>query len=129
MPAVTLVFYQEADGDVPVRDWLAELRQSNPKAFAKCVVRLRRLASLGHELRRPEADYLRDGIYELRMREGRVQYRILYAFAGRELAVLSNSLTKEDIVPNGSIELAISRMNRFRRNPGRHSYFEDPLDG
>ena len=29
------------------------------------VVRIRRLAELGHELRRPEADLLRDDIHEL----------------------------------------------------------------
>jgi hypothetical protein len=35
-------------------------------------------------LRRPHADYLEDGIYELRWRNGTVQYRILYFFHGRE---------------------------------------------
>jgi DNA-binding XRE family transcriptional regulator len=52
--------------------------------YAKCAVRIRRLADLGHELRRPEADLLRDGICELRARLGTVNYRILYFFmAGR----------------------------------------------
>jgi hypothetical protein len=31
------------------------------KAQQKCLARLKRLEDLGHELRRPEADYLRDG--------------------------------------------------------------------
>jgi putative component of toxin-antitoxin plasmid stabilization module len=82
MPRTELVFFKEVDGTVPVRDWLLELRQRRPRAFAKCVARLDRLIELGFELRRPEADMLRDGIYELRAREGRVNYRILYFFHG-----------------------------------------------
>ena len=78
MPQTEVVLFKEADGTVPVRDWLLELKRRNRRAFAKCVVRIRRLAELGHELRRPEADLLRDGIYELRAREGRVNYRLLY---------------------------------------------------
>ena len=43
---------------------------------------IRWLALFGHELRRPKADFLRDGIYELRAREGRANYRVLYFFHG-----------------------------------------------
>jgi hypothetical protein len=39
-------------------------------------VRLQLLADLGHTLRRPAADYLRDGIHELRAKANRVQYRM-----------------------------------------------------
>ena len=46
----------------------------------KVVVRLDRLRELGHELRRPEADFLRDGIYELRTASRGVNYRVLYFF-------------------------------------------------
>lgn len=66
----------------------------NRRGFAKCIVRIQRLAQLGHELRRPEADLLRDEIYELRAKHGHVQYRILYFFHGRETAVLAHALTK-----------------------------------
>jgi hypothetical protein len=38
-----------------------------PKALDKCTVRIERPQEMGHELRRPEADFLRDGIYELRV--------------------------------------------------------------
>lgn len=62
MPATQVVFYKEVDGTVPVLEWLRTLRRENRRAFAKCVARIRRLAELGHELRRPEADLLRDAI-------------------------------------------------------------------
>jgi hypothetical protein len=42
------------------------LKKGERKAWAKCRERIRRLAELGYELRRPHADFLRDGIYELR---------------------------------------------------------------
>ncbi|MEH1871881.1 type II toxin-antitoxin system RelE/ParE family toxin [Nostoc sp.] len=41
---------------------------------------MEQLAEYGFELRRPAADLLRDGIYELRAKHVRVQYRILYFF-------------------------------------------------
>ena len=80
MPSTGVVFFREGDGTVPVLDWLKRLRRTNVKAFAKCLVRVERLAELGHDLRRPEADLLRDGIHELRARCGSVQYRLLYFF-------------------------------------------------
>lgn len=60
MPPTTVVFSQDHDGTAPVALWLAELRRTEPRAFAKCVVRLERLRELGHELRRPESDTLRE---------------------------------------------------------------------
>jgi hypothetical protein len=53
---------------------------------------------LGHELRRPEADYLRDGICELRVAMAGVNYRMLCFFFGTGAAVVSHGLTKEQAV-------------------------------
>jgi phage-related protein len=125
MPRTQLVFFKDDDGTVPVRDWLLELRQRQRRAFAKCVVRLRRLAELGHELRRPEADLLRDGIYELRAREGRVNYRLLYFFHGQNAAILAHGLTKEDKVPKTDIDRAMRRKAAFESNPVAHSNEEE----
>jgi phage-related protein len=77
MPKTTAVFYQEGPKMVPVLDWLDSLPK---KALDKCRVRIERLRDLGHELRRPEADLLREGIYELRVRLGTVNYLMLYFF-------------------------------------------------
>ena len=71
MPATEVYFYQDERRRAPVVEWLEELRGSDRRAYAKCVVRLRRLAEAGHELRRPEADFVREGLYELRARQGR----------------------------------------------------------
>jgi phage-related protein len=120
MPPTKLFYYRESPEDVPVLDWLLSLRRSKPRAFAKCIAKIARLAELGHELRRPEADLLRDGVYELRTHEGRVHYRILYFFQDRNVTVLACALTKEDRVPPREIELAIRRRARVLSDPERH---------
>jgi phage-related protein len=118
MPQTPVIFYRDDDGSVPVLDWLRSLPD---KAQDKCRVRLERLHECGHELRRPEADYLRDGIYELRVRLGTVNYRMLYFFHGRIAAVISHGLVKEGAVPTKEIELARQRQNKFLSNPRLHS--------
>ena len=62
MPNTTIHFFREEDGTVPFLEWLAELEKRNPRAFEKCLYMLDRLRQFGHELRRPHADLLRDGV-------------------------------------------------------------------
>jgi phage-related protein len=80
---------------------------------------------LGHELRRPEADLLRDGIYELRVGLQHVNYRMLYFFHGRTAAVVSHGLVKEAMIPGKEIEKAIGRKRKFEKNPKAHTYEEE----
>jgi hypothetical protein len=121
MPKTKVVFYQEEGGLVPILEWLDSLQ---PKALDKCTVRIERLGELGHELRRPEADLLRDGIYELRVGLQHVNYRMLYFFHGRTAAVVSHGLVKEAEVPAKEIEKAIERKRKFEKNPKVHTYEE-----
>ena len=120
MPETTVVFYAEDDGSAPLLTWLD---QQQSKVQDKCLVKIDRLAELGHELRRPEADFLRDGIYELRVRHRRVNYRMLYFFHERS-TMISHGLTKEDVVPDVDIDLAITRKGRFAQDPQKHTYEE-----
>ena len=122
MPRTQVAFYQDADGQAPVVNWLRQLMETNEKAWAHCRARIELLAQFGHELRRPAADYLRDGIYELRAKQGHVQYRILYFFYERQVAILAHSLTKEDTIPATDIERAIERKKLFESNPRKHTY-------
>jgi len=121
MSVVKVVFYEEEE-KCPVEEWLEDLPK---KIKAKGIVRIERLAELGHELRRPEADYLRDDIYELRWRFQSVNYRILYFFHGQEIVVLSHGFTKEDIIPPKEIEIAIERKRKFERNPSLFRKIEE----
>jgi phage-related protein len=99
---------------------LRDLRRGNRQAYGKCRNAIRQLEEFGHELRRPAADFLRDGIYELRIRAGRVNYRILYFFHGRGVALLAHALTKEGKIPSQDIDRAIMRLKRFMEDPGTH---------
>jgi phage-related protein len=122
MPRARVILYREVDGTVPLLDWLARLP---PKAKAKCLERLQRLRELGHELRRPHADYLRDEIYELRAKWGTVNYRMLYFFHGSVAAVVSHGIVKEGRVPPKAIDWARERKRKFETDPGRHTFEEE----
>mgnify|MGYP001559908954 CR=1 FL=1 len=120
MPETTVLFFEDEQGACPLLDWIDHQPE---KVRLKCIVRVERLAEKGHELRRPEADTLRDGIHELRVRSGHVNYRMLYFFhEGR--AVVTHGLTKEGQVPNKEIDLAVERMNAFKSDPARHTHEE-----
>jgi hypothetical protein len=96
----------------------------DPGAYAKCAAAVQRLAEFGHDLRRPTADYLRDGIHELRSKRGRVNYRILYFFHGRNVAVLAHALLEEAAVDSTDIERAKVRKLAFETDPARHTESE-----
>ena len=118
MPPTELLVFREANGRIPLVDWLDFLPA---KARAKCLNYMRLLATSGHELRRPAADFLRDGIYELRASHGNIQYRILYFFHGRDVVVLSHGITKSQKVPATEIDRAVARKQLVMRDPSRHA--------
>jgi phage-related protein len=79
----------------------------------------------GYELRRPQADYLRDDIYELRVKRQGVNYRILYFFH-KSRAIISHGFVKQaGKVPDQEINIAAKNKTRFLANPGKHTYKED----
>jgi phage-related protein len=125
-----IIFYQDELGEAPVLDWLKVLLKKDRKGYANCVARIQQLASSGYELRRPAADYLRDGIYELRAKHVHVQYRILYFFYGQNVAILAHAITKNtDQVPVEEIERAMKRKQLFEENPKIHTYVEEVENG
>ncbi len=119
MPRVEVVFYKEDDGSIPVHNWFAG---PPAKVQDKCLLRLECLENQGHQLPRPIADYLRDGIYELRVGFGGVNYRMLYFFHGRVVAVVSHGLAKERRVPPGEIDSAVRRREKFVQDPQAHTF-------
>lgn len=123
MARTVVVFFAEADGACPLLAWLSDPRTVSVKARDKCIVKVERLKEHGHELRRPEADYLRDDIYELRVKFGHVNYRMLYFFHA-DTAIVSHGCTKEDAVPDREIDLAVARRAKYVRDPQKHTYLE-----
>ncbi|MEW6347710.1 MAG: type II toxin-antitoxin system RelE/ParE family toxin [Thermodesulfobacteriota bacterium] len=119
MPEVLVLFYRDDAGSVPIRTWLDALPA---KHRAKCLKWIGILRSLGHELRRPESDYLRDGIYELRVRFQHLNYRMLYFFHENRVVVLTHGLRKERIVPPEEIDRAVEFKRTFEADPQAHAF-------
>lgn len=119
MPQTEVIFYCNADGTAPVKEWLEG--QSNKKVKGKCINYINLLENSGYELRRPIADLLRDDIRELRPTYMNVHYRILYFFSQNK-AVLAHGCSKEGAVDDSDIERAILRKRRFQANPELHTY-------
>ena len=99
--------------------WLDELPR---KVQLKCTARISRLAEMGNELHRPEADYLRDGIFELRASYQGIHYRILYFFSGKANVVLSHGITKEREVPTKEIDRAIQRREQVKSDFEQYTF-------
>jgi phage-related protein len=123
MPKTEVIFYKDDDGKCLLLECLDRWKA---KVQDKFVVRIERLQDVGHELRRPEAAILRDGIHELRVRDGSINYRVLYFFIdkspGEKLAVLFDGLTKEAEVPPKDIDRAIKARKKFAANPKKYTY-------
>ena len=127
MPATEVIFYAER-GISPFLQWL---ERQPPKVQDKIFDAAARLELLGFELRRPEADYLRDDIYELRVKKGHVNYRPLYFFADmkdaktravRRRAIIAHGCTKEGRVAARDIDVAVARRQKYMANPAAHTY-------
>jgi len=126
MPKATVVFFQDEAQTVPALEWLREMKRRDPRITAKFHERILELGTVGWEMTRPASDTLRDGIHELRVRFGSVNYRLLYGFHeedGQEtIAILVHGLTKERAVPSKDIDLAVLRHAAFVQDPTAHTY-------
>lgn len=86
--ATKVTFFQDANRCVPLRSFLDEAARRDRRVVAKLRARIRMLEAEGRNLRRPVADCLRDGIYELRAQFGHVNYRLLYFFLQSDVVVV-----------------------------------------
>jgi len=128
MPTTQVLLYREEDGSIPVLDWLRQLQRTNRRAFDKCLFLIDVLEQFGRELRRPRADFLRNGVYELRTEVAGVHYRLLYGFVGKDIALVAHGLAKRARVPGRDIDLAVLRLKRFRRAPRKHTAARERID-
>ena len=124
MPRTKIVFYKDYRERVPVLDWLEDLGRTDRHARNACIRELELLSLQGHELRRPHCDLLRHGIYELRCRHRRQQYRMLYFFHGKAATVVSHGLVKERRVPPKEIDKTTKRKKKFEADPKKHTHKE-----
>jgi phage-related protein len=129
MPPTEVQAFRDQNGEIPVQEWLDDIEQREPKAYQKCLARILELSSKGYEMRRPQADLLRQGIYELRATFSGTHYRMLYFFFGKSCIAVSHGITKEDRVPPKEIDLAIARMKLVKADPLKYTSAFDFEDG
>lgn len=102
---VEVDFYEKPDGTEPAAEWLDSL---DKKMRAKMFREIDLLASNGPDLRMPHSRSLRDGIYELRARQGSDISRVLYFFYIGNKAILTNGFIKKtQATPKKELERAI----------------------
>ena len=100
-----VVFYMNAKGEEPAIDFLESL---DPKMKAKMLKMIFLLQVNGNKLREPYTKYLRDGIFELRAKEGSDITRVLYFYVTGNKAVLTHGFVKKTSkTPSSEIERAI----------------------
>jgi phage-related protein len=109
--------YEDHNGRRPVEDFFDDLSDEEMARMGRQVGRLERW---GPELRRPDADYLRDKIHELRARWRKVQLRVLYFRDGRSFILTHGFKKKSGAVPDSEIKRAVDcRRDYFARKGER----------
>lgn len=104
-------FYIDENQNCPLDDFISGLKSSNKE---KVYAWISKLEEKGPLLPRPYADFLRDGIHELRIKLSGEQIRVLYFFIFQESIILTHHFEKNtDKVPNKEIEKAIAIKTEF----------------
>lgn len=106
-----VIYYKNSDGTIPVKEFIDKRSIENKQKILSIIDYLQ---ELGVNLPRPYADYLRDGIYELRVKLSGDQTRTLYFFCYETCIVLTHTFTKNSKkVPDAEIRKAIKYKEEF----------------
>jgi len=98
-------FYEKSNGRVPTQKFLDSLTNQDFVHIERVFDRLR---EFGHKLERPYFDYLRDDIYEIRVKTENKQLRFLCFFYGHQLIIVTHGFVKKaDKVPDFQIDKAV----------------------
>jgi phage-related protein len=105
----TIHFFEDHRGEQPALKYLNAL----PKKFrGKAYKWFDKLEREGNLLPRPYADFLEDGIYELRVRLGSDNHRFFYFFFIEKEIILTHGCARKDL-SNTEIERAKRYRNEF----------------
>jgi phage-related protein len=109
---IRVFYYTALEGANPVGDFLAGLELDHRRRIQW---HLNLLAQYGLDLRRPHSDTVRGPLKELRVRVGKLRYRVLYFFLTQDAAILVHAFVKEqDRLEEKDIDRAGRRLKDFR---------------
>jgi len=107
-------FYETNSGACPVRDFLDELKASDPDDFAAVVAGLAKLRSRQYH-REPLSKSLGDGLFELR-HVGKLNTRVLwFSVKHRWIVAVHGIRNKGQAIPARDIQTARERMRDWRK--------------
>jgi phage-related protein len=114
----TVEFYNTESGACPVREFLDDLKESDPGDFAAVLAGLAKLRNSQYH-REPLSKALGDGIFELR-HVGKLNTRVLWFFMkGRRIVFLHGIRNKGQAIPARDLVTARERMRDWRRRKER----------
>lgn len=104
----TVEFYESATGRCPVREFLDELKVSDPVDFAAVMAGLAKLRNSQYH-RPPLSKPVGDGLFELR-HVGKLNTRVLYFFMrGRRIVAVHGIRNKAQDIPRRDRAVALDR--------------------
>ncbi len=114
----TVEFYESEAGKCPVREFLDELKASDPGDFAAVVAGLAKLRSRQYH-REPLSKALGGGLFELR-HVGKLNTRVLWFFMkDRRIVAVHGIRNKGQAIPAREINTARERMSDWRKRADR----------
>lgn len=114
----TVEFYETAAGACPVREFLDQLKASDPEDFAAVVAGLAKLRNREYH-REPLSKALGGGLFELR-HVGRLNTRVLWFFMqNRRIVAVHGIRHKGQAIPARDMATARERMGDWRKRAGR----------
>jgi len=104
----TIEFYETSAGHCPVREFLDELKTSDPGDFAAVVAGLAKLRNRQYH-REPLSKALGEGLFELR-HVGKLNTRVLWFFTkGQRIIAVHGIRNKGQAIPSRDLETACDR--------------------
>ena len=109
----TIEFYESRGGSSPVREFLDELRASDPGDFAAVLAGLAKLRNRQYH-REPLTKALGDGLFELR-HVGKLNTRVLWFFVrGRRIIAVHGIRNKGQAILARDLDAARDRMRDWQ---------------
>jgi phage-related protein len=109
----TVEFYESVGGRLPVREFLDELKQSDPGDHAAVMRGLVKLRNRQYH-REPLSKALGDGLFELR-HVGKLNTRVLWFFVkGRRIIAVHGIRNKGQAIPARDLGTALERMRDWQ---------------